>query len=235
MKKYLYTFLLLFIFVHLQAQKNFVIKNEQWLQYVNIVHFSKTLSLNTDLDYRWKENLSLKSQYIFRSGLGYNVNNRLQLLLGFAHLGFYSNQTISRLEYRPYEQLSYKHQYNKLKLAHRLRIEQRYFYRKSNEATAGSTSFNYRFRYRFAVRMPIFKSEKISLGISNEIHLNARKENTSSPFDQNRLIIGPAYSFSKKLAVNLYYQNLISPTSIRNEYNLNHMVFISLKHVLNLY
>jgi len=212
-----------------------VIKNEQWLQYVNIARFSKKLSLDSDLDYRWKENLSLKSQYILRSGLGYKVHDRLQLLVGFAHLGFYSDQVINRLEYRPYEQFAYKHQLNKVKFGHRLRIEQRYFYKKSSETTAKSTSFNHRFRYRFALRMPLFKSEKISLGISNEIHLNAGKDGTSSPFDQNRLIIGPAYSFSKKFAVNLYYQNLITPTSERNYYNLNHIIFISLKHTLNLY
>jgi len=234
--KSLLLFLILFLSLRTTsyAEDTFVIKNEQWTQYVNTLQFSKRLSLTSDVDFRWKDKLSLKSQYIFRSGIGYKIQDNLQCLLGFAHLGFYSDQKISKLEYRPFQQLSYKHKLNQLRFSHRLRIEQRYFYTKSSEGQGGSTSFNYRFRYRIALRKYLFGSDKLSFGLSNEILFNGPKENVKSPFDQNRLILGPAYHFTKNFSLNLYYQNLISPTSARNSYNFNHIALLSIKHKIDL-
>jgi len=229
---------LFFVFISFASySQNFIkdLGNLQWLQYGNNFQFSKKWSMDTDLNLRWKDVFSNRLQYIARSSLGYKLKPEVKLSLGFAYSRFYENHKINRLEYRPYQQVGYSKKYGKLRIGHRIRIEQRFFTQKNHiEQELPQYFFKHRFRYRLSFSAPFSKKNKLFFGISNELHICAAKDKSTSILDQNRLLLGPAYRITKKALLSLSYQGLLSSGSVINTYHYYHTVFFSLKHTIQL-
>ncbi|MGZ3941537.1 MAG: DUF2490 domain-containing protein, partial [Bacteroidia bacterium] len=161
-----------------------------WLGYFNSLKVNSKFSVNTDFQGRTRNNLL--SQYIARTGIVYGINSKFFFSVGFAAF-FYPqavNQNLIRNEWRPWEEIMHVDNLGKLKINHRIRVEQRY-----NEIILKNNltdDYNYtnRFRYKIDLQYPLFRSDAeshtIYLLLSNEVMLNTGKTVKTNYFDQNR-------------------------------------------------
>ncbi|WP_157831423.1 DUF2490 domain-containing protein [Confluentibacter flavum] len=102
-------------------------ENQQWLQYYNETKLNNHWTLLADASYRWKDGFNESSQFIVRSALGYAIKQNLRVSAGFAYSGFYSQDALNRMEYRPHQELVFINNLNNIKFNHRLRVEERFF------------------------------------------------------------------------------------------------------------
>lgn len=239
MKKRILFFLLSFLISFSSfSQTNIRKDDQQWLEYVNKIRLSDRFSFLSDFGFRWKDQFQVPSQYLLRTSLTYIFSEKTHVALGFANLGTYTDNAISRQEFRPYQELDGMHHIGKLNFIHRLRSEQRYFRKVEKKRIQKESNFNHRFRYRLLVDYPIItnaESEKVvSFHVGNEFMMNAGKENAPTIFDQNRIIVGPTVYFSKHIALNLNYMNTYASTSVDSEYRSSDIFWVSFKHLIDL-
>jgi hypothetical protein len=235
--KIMFVFLALGVSMNLQAQGKIVNNsNQQWIQYYEEVNFSSPWSLSADAGFRRRDLFSITTQYIARIDLGYQLNSEMKLTAGFANLGSYTSNKLSKLEFRPYEELMIKHKYSVIKIQHRLRIEECFFQEEEDGKIIPATTFNFRFRYRLMFNIPILKlsakhpDHKLSLNAGDEIFLNAGHTIVNNIFDQNRILVGPAWQINKFFTITLTYNNQFAATKSSGTYNHTDVFWLGIKH-----
>lgn len=221
-------------------QKNVVNGNQQWLQYYNQTKLNDKWTLLFDGGYRWKDGFQENSQYIARAAIGYNINTDLRISSGLAHLGFYSSDKIHRVEFRPYQEIIVNNKFNKIGLAHRYRIEERFFNPVTNGKIQPPNTFNFRFRYSLMLSVPLFKLSKVNadkmvlINIGDEIFINAGKNVVNNIFDQNRFIVGPSFGLSEGLALSLTWNSQFASASSQTIFNYTNVFWFQIKHKLSI-
>lgn len=186
-----------------------------------------------DGGFRWREGFQ-PNAYIIRGGLGYSITPKLRVGGGFTHMGTYNEKRISRHEFRPYQELSFRSNLSKLTLGQRLRIEERFF--KDRLLDQANTSFNFRFRYSILFGIPIATlsskqpSRRLVFNVGDEVFLNAGKEITHSTFDQNRLILSPTIHWNKALSISFTYNSQFASTPEPNTFLHSHIAWIQIRH-----
>lgn len=212
--------------------------NQQWVHYYSQLNISKKWSVLTDAGFRWQNKFQNKSLYLVRSAIAYETNPSLRLAVGFAHLGFFSSDSLYKLEFRPYQEITFKKSFNSFKSEQRFRVEERIFdgFRSANNSPYNS--FKFRFRYQIALNFPVrkltFKSpnRSISLTVSNEIFLNAGNKNLSF-FDQHRVVLGPTFQINEKLIVSMLYNMQFASSSQTKVYLLSSVAWLTIRHKIN--
>lgn len=184
--------------------------NAVWLGYFSSINFKKHWSVNTDLQYRMKNWLANPSQALVRSGLAYRLNDKVRFTIGIAHFRFYLDNVVTRGEWRPWQEILLTNDINKVKIAHRLRAEQRF-----NESTrkgkpSGEYLFNWRFRYRIELQIPVLRKngKSISMIGGDELLVNAGKNIRYNYFDQNRLYAGINFEQNKNLTYQIQFMKI---------------------------
>ena len=220
----------------IQAQKKSISKNnELWIQYYSQISLSEKWVWLTDGGYRWNGFFSGPSQFIVRTGFGKNLNGSFRLAAGFAHLGFYSEEILNQFEYRPYQEVQLKNSLNKTGITQRLRLEERFFRNRIDH----SGSFNFRFRYMLQFNIPVMNmisghpDKMLALNIGDEIFINAGNDITYNVFDQNRLLIGPAFQANANLEVKLTYNSLFAADDSPGEYKHAHIFWVGINQILD--
>ena len=223
------------------AQKDISHTNQQWLQYFNQLKLSSKLTLFSDMSLRKIDNFSTRSQITFRTGLGYTITKNLQGVTGIGFFATYNKNNISRIEYRPYQEVSTSQLFGKVSVQHRLRIEARYFRLVSDVSAIDSTSsFNFRFRYRLLCSIPVSKlsvdkpDRNLSLNIGDEIFINAGKEIVYNVFDNNRFILGTTFQYNNKLSFTFSYINQFRQLPIPQKYEQSNIFTLGLTQKLSL-
>ncbi|MDH5365866.1 MAG: DUF2490 domain-containing protein [Cyclobacteriaceae bacterium] len=184
----------------INAQEITPYNNQQWFQYYNHIKLTDKSVLKSDVGYRRKNNIKNLSQYIVRTGIDYKITPHVQLVVGFAHFWHYgNNDSLNRLESRPFQEVIINDDHNTFKISHRFRAEQRIF------TTNTSGYFNHRFRYRVLVNIPIVgftkkgKDSKLYLNLSDEIFIHTGDETDNNLFAKNRVMIGTTFRISNEL------------------------------------
>ena len=225
--------LLIGMHVALSQEKDIDQNDQQWIQYYGSLDLSDQWILSLDGGYRVKNKFRDKSQFISRMAIAYRLSAFAKLGGGFAFLGFYEDKEISRLEYRPYQELEMVRTIGKIDLSHKFRLEERFFVAKNPENSSEKNSFNFRFRYQIQVLIPVYKFNKnkeISLLIANEVFLNAGKEISHNIFDQNRLMVGPGFQFFSNLSAYLIYNYQFASTPTANRYLASDILWLKIYH-----
>ena len=223
----------------LRGQKKEVIKeNSQWIQYYNQSVISDKWQILFDAGYRWLDGFEERSQYIIRAGIGYRPVSRLRLVAGFAHLGFYSSGDLTKTEYRPYQEIGLTNKLNKIDLSHRLRIEERFFKEQHPQPFQDAQSFNFRFRYLFAVGIPLVqfdghRGSELSLHLGDEIFINAGADIVNNVFDQNRLLVSPTYRLNEQFSFALTYNYIFAGTAQAGQYASLQVWWLQIKQNLD--
>ena len=156
---------------------------EMWPQYYLQFPVKGKWSLAADYSHRYSDLFEKKTQWIGRAGLNHSLSESLTLSAGYAYSEFFTSSGIRR-ENRPWQQVQFNSSWKKVKLNHRLRLEERFLEDKS------SNRFNYRLRYQFMTTYPLLSDQRCLLYVSDEPMINWGKQITGQNFDQNRLQLG---------------------------------------------
>lgn len=163
--------------------------------------FSTKFYLNPEFQFRANDRFYKPDYYEIKTGLGYNLNSSNQIYLGLGRYATYTNERISREEFRIWLQHVYSLYISKLKFEQRIRLEKRFFH---NPITNDNTNSE-RFRYRLNLTVPL-NNEKIAektffINTYDEIFLVTEKP----IINRNRIFIGSGYQFTKSFGLSIGY------------------------------
>lgn len=212
----------------------------QALWYYNSARLSDRWEWATDLGYRWEHTFHERALYMARTGIGYHVTSGVRFLVGAAYAGSYANGRTSKVEWRPYQELTIKNAYPKVSLKHRFRVEERIFYKVSDGERIHPHTFHFRLRYAFTATIPLLRlsatnpDKKLSLSVGDEIQINAGNEIVTNIFNANRLYVGPQYQFNKRLSVSLQWYNEFASTSTAGQYKDADIMWLKVKQKIDL-
>ncbi len=177
---------------------------------------------------RFGDNSSRFSQSLIRPGIGYAVNEKTSVWLGYAWVPtsrpFAATSPFN--EHRIWQQLLWANEYSFGKITSRTRSEQRFF------DSPGNNDVAYRYRQLFELSVPMpFILPNVSFVVSNEIFINLNSTNSGirSGFNQNRAFAGIGYSFNKITSGRIGYMNqyLNRPKNARPD-QMQHILSVSL-------
>lgn len=186
-----------------------------WLIYIGNKKLNSKWNIHNEVQYRNYNAVGDLEQLLLRAGLGYNISDRDNILLGYGYIlsenyigGTDNTMTVN--EHRIFQQFTSKQNVGKLKLSHRYRFEQRFV----------EEDFKLRFRYFLGLNVPLKSNESgaslFYLSAYNEIFLNSK----SAIFDRNRLYGGLGYNVSKNVKIELGYMNQFFETTSRDQFNI---------------
>ncbi len=233
--------LLSVLFATSLAQNNspiIVRDNMVWVGYFSMIKFNDKWSLNSDAQFRTRNEVKNYSQALLRTGLSYKLNEKVDVTLGLAHFRFFITNDKTRGEWRPWQEFKLNDKFGNCKLSHRFRVEQRFNETVKNSEATNDYQFNFRFRYRFDLRYPILKENKsgnnIYALIGNEIMVNAGNNISYNYFDQDRLYVGVNYEINKKIALQLQYMHVWQQASNGLTLNSNEVIRFNIYHTISI-
>lgn len=196
---------------------------DAWLGYFGNLEINKKINFHHEIQSRTAMFLHDSEHFLLRAGIGYNVNNSMNVLVGYGRIRTNlfpdtGDVIFTYTENRIYQQLLYKHSISRLNLQHRFRFEQRFV----------NDDFKMRLRYMISGHFPLNNKEMnnktIYLSASNELFFNTTKDY----FDRNRVFGGIGYKFSNKVRVELGYLYQYSEIQTVNAINLSTFVNLAL-------
>lgn len=210
------------VFSYTNAQRP---RTGQWYGLSLAVNFSKHGQWHNDGGYRTLGTSVIPFQYLYRTGLRYNFNTKLNAAAGIAF--FFTKTDFDKShhefgnEFRLWEETNYQHSLNsKFQLLFRLRTEQRFF----AETSSKQKYTAHRFRIRSGFNQGL--SEKWSLQFAHEYMRQLANQKFS--FDQNRIIFSGMYHFTKSAQLQAAYIWIKWPDTGQHILNLTFVKTISL-------
>jgi len=210
MKNQLLIILFLINFLNAKSQENNI---GNWLIYLGNKDLSSSLNWHHEIQHRNYNLFGELEQLLVRTGLGYDINENNNALLGYGFIDsrnrvMETNEIFKVHEHRIYQQFISKQAIGKIKIQHRYRFEQRFI----------EDNFKLRYRYFLSLNIPLLiTNEKYYISAYNEIFVNANQENT---FDRNRIYGGLGYKLNSNIKLELGYMNQIFNSSSRDQFNL---------------
>lgn len=207
MRKILFIFALLLIPLKINSQESGL---GNWLIYIGSKQLNSKWNLHHEIQYRNYNGLGDLEQLLIRTGLGYAIGPKSNLLLGYGYINSENytgngNDQVTVEEHRIFQQFITKQSIGSVSLQHRYRFEQRFI----------ESNFKTRFRYFLSINIP-FKNSKYYASAYNEIFLNGE----SQVFDRNRIYGGLGYKVSKGIKLELGYMSQVFETSSRDQINI---------------
>ena len=181
-----------------------------WLIYIGSKQLNSKWNLHHEVQYRNYNAVGDLEQLLLRTGLGYKIGEKNNLLLGYGYINSENytgigDEKITIEEHRIFQQFINKGSIGSVGIQHRYRFEQRFV----------EDDFKTRFRYFLGLNIP-FKESKYYVSAYNEIFLNG----TSNVFDRNRIYGGLGYKVKKGIKVELGYMSQVFETSSRDQINI---------------
>jgi len=213
MKKTLLVFFC-FSFFNISAQESDL---GNWLIYIGNKKVNEKWSIHNEIQYRNYEFAGDLEQLLIRTGVGYNLTNTTNFLIGYGFIKSenYINPTDKETvnEHRIFQQLTTKQKIGIFKVSHRYRFEQRFI----------ESDFKMRVRYFLSMQIPLTKkiNKGIYLSAYNEIFINT----TNQFFDRNRVYSGIGYQLNKNIRMEAGYMNQLFLNGNRDQ--LNFISFIN--------
>jgi len=210
MKKQLLFILFLINILSVKSQDNGL---GNWLIYFGNKNLNSKLNWHHEIQHRNYNLLGELEQLLIRTGLGYDVNDKNNILLGYGFIDSRNrvretNEISKIIEHRIYQQFISKQVVGKIKIQHRYRFEQRFI----------KDDFKLRYRYFLSFKIPLLKTnKKYYISAYNEIFINTNEENT---FDRNRIYGGLGYELNSNIKLELGYMNQIFNNSSRDQFNV---------------
>ena len=237
------TFFLFLIAVFIKqpgfTQKKVIEFEQVWLGYVNQTRISEKWGVWFDANVRTRDNFTNGFNVFFiRPGVMYYLSDNTSLTFGYAFANYFAGndgRNIAMPEHRPWQQIIWANRYPKLRLLHRLRLEER-FRRKveSPDKLGEGYNFNYRLRYNFSLSTPLskkaFAPKTVSLVFNDEAMLNFGKEILTNTFDQNRLFGGFNYHLSQSSILQAGYMYTFQQQGSGAQYRNIHTIRINFLH-----
>src|SRR5436305_628890 len=206
------TFFLVLFFVNgvLNAQQAGHSYNMFWGGYYNYFQLNSKWNINSDIQQRTKDGFKTQSQSLIRTAAVYKINNVFTASAGGAHFRYYLTNTLTRGEWRPWQEIGASNGFGKFKLSNRVRVEERFNQVAVKNVVTNDYKFNWRFRHKIDLEFPMPSDglHASSIGIGNELMLNAGKI-IKYPFDQDRMSLSYNYQVCKSVRLQLQYIYII--------------------------
>jgi|GEM_PF-2440200 hypothetical protein len=235
MKKIIVSFLLFSSFT-LFCQNSIKHSNSLWFSDFTKINFKKNWSFYFDFGLRGTEWAGKWSQQLVRPGVSYMVKEKVNITAGIAYFKHFSAGSY-REEFRGWQQLLITNAVKRIKINHRLRIEQR-----SMENTIEgkkSNTFTNRYRYMLQLQVPLnhasLNDRTWYVAISDEIMFNSGKEVVYNSFDQNRASIGIGYKQNDLFSAMLSYTDIFLVKNKRDSFEQTNVISLSLFHNIQIH
>ena len=207
------------------SQKSTEVRDQLWLAYFNQTRFTQKSGLWTDLHIRFTDNfIRQKSQLFLRFGYTYYFTDDVRLTLGYAYIHTYGQSGSPDFpEHRPWQQIQWFEKKKVFSLTQLFRIEQRYRRKIVAGELTDAYAFNWRFRYSIGFIFPLKGTTKTPfLFLNDDLYVNAGKEIVNNYFDQNRLVLGVGYQFTRHINAQLAFMYAFQQLPTGNQYlNIN--------------
>jgi len=200
-------------------------QNQSWFSLNSQIAVASKWSVLADVHVRRNHGINNASFYLLRSALAYHINKNMYVAAGYAHLWLapttpgwktYSNEN------RIYEQFQLNQSFKKVSVMQRLRNEQRWVQKISNDQRTGKIRFTDRIRYTLSLTIPVFKNPKLpSLALADELNIQFGKEVVYNTFDQNRWFIGIKQKISPRLSFDLGFMKVYQEKYSGYQYDSN--------------
>lgn len=207
--------------------------NDIWLHYFGKNMISEKFSFSFEATMRYANGFSEKQQYFIRPSVDYQFTKKFMGSVGYSHYVTYpygnpSLVSIPTPEDHIWIQGTYTHNYNDLKITHRLRDEFRFVgvasLNEDGNLEISDYDYRNRLRYMFMLNYPISKQDnttKLFALFGDEVFMNIGSNAGVTFLNQNRLIGGFGYNFNKNHQIQLSYihQNIWNYTNTIQESN----------------
>lgn len=240
MKKHIYIFLLVVLYVigYSQTnQKQIVTEEKTFLGFFNQTRFTNRLGTWVDLHHRTTDNfINRPLQSLGRFGLTFYVTDHFRITAGYCLAYNYPSKgfNASRIEHRTWQQLFFKQEYHKVQTIQLLRFEQRYNQVIVNDEATNEYIYTNRLRYSYLVLIPFSKNgiipKKLFGVINDELFVNFGKNIIYNTFDQNRFFVGVGYQIGKNSSTHLGYMNIFQQQASGNKFTESHCLRLFLFH-----
>lgn len=210
--------------------QNFETGNQEWIQYYFQYNGDKK-NIGFDIGYRRKNFFQDPASAIVRGNIMFNLNSNNLLGGGILLSENFVSTNHHIYEFRPYQEFLFKEKKERFNFGIRLRVEER-IYRDVNLDFSSDTYFDLRLRVALINNFRIYKSHKtfaIWFNITEEIFVNFPIISSHNWFDQNRVLLGPMFSFNEKWSTQMLYNFQISP-SVISDFKLTNVFWFSIKH-----
>lgn len=186
-----------------------------WLVYTGGFKLNPRITLHTELQWRRTDGIKQPQQWLARTSVNYALHKDVSINAGyaFAYTYPYGDYPVvsSFPEHRIFEQVVLKSNINKVQLAHRFTLEQRFV--GSPVYTGGEKSYDYKFynrmRYRLRTSVPLFQSKMkqrpLQFIFMDEVFIGWGKNVGANVFDQNRIALLLGYQVSKAVSLEAGY------------------------------
>ena len=185
-----------------------------WLTNTTTLRLAERWSGHLEYQLRRDQGLARWQQSLLRTGLNYQLNDKLTVRFGYAWIetfpyGDFPIQGAGRQfpEHRLYQMATLSNPLGRVEISHRFMLEQRWFGRYLSPDSPGPDDWVYvnRARYMARVQAPLHAPNPQNRGpyaaAYNEILLGFGRNVNENVFDQNRLALLLGYRFGPKFRV----------------------------------
>lgn len=213
------------------SQNNFKHSNSLWLTDFTRINLKKNWAIYFDFGLRGSDWAYKWSQQLVRPGISYSINEKVNITSGVAYFKHFSGNSFKE-EFRGWEQLLFTNTFKRIKINHRLRVEQRYIQSKAEGQKSGI--FTNRYRYMLQFQVPLnhsnIKENTFYVVVSDELMFNSGSTVVYNSFDQNRASIGLGYKLNDRFNAVLSYTDIFLVKNKKDSYEQTNVINLSLFH-----
>ena len=171
-----------------------------WIMYFGTNRITDDFSIHSEV--QWRNHTFVPNnieQLLLRTGLNYHLKKNVIITAGYGYITSYNYKSAQKApeskEHRIFQQLIVTNQFNRVKLEHRYRLEQRWV----------NSDFRNRVRYRLMAFIPlndkVIQKGTFFLGLYDEIFIKME----DSFFDRNRLYGAIGYQAHEMVQLQMGY------------------------------
>jgi hypothetical protein len=217
----------------LMGQRQVLHSRQEWMQLNLLFGREDRTGFRFDASTRHVQDHPGLSQYLLRGGVTYRLSPGLAAVSGLAAIRYYDDGSASRLEWRPYQDLSRSLGAGRTRLEHRLRLEPR-FLRDLPGGLPGEWTFQFRMRYRLQAQWTLAEishgqgGRALLLTLGDEVMVNPVHSRTASFFGTNRMLVSPTLRWGPRLDMALTYNHQFSARTRPDDFESAEVVWLNI-------
>jgi len=224
-----------------QTEKNVDHQNLIWTRYYNQLELNDKWSIHSEFDNRVFVNPIVQNLFVIRVQGRHKISDQIELGAGFAYFSVATQDpekvsSFDKPEYRGQQDITWKQNWNKIGIAQRFQIEERFFQHFDEEGLTSGSTFFWRFRYRIQGDYTFWKKEKQHLKaiVYDELMINAGEKVIYNTFDQNRIYVALQYGVNENLSLEMGYMNSFQQRVSGVDYYDRNIIRFSIFHKLKI-